>query len=89
MAMMVLMTYSQIVLTVGACIFTLSVGLISIVWPEKVQRYALKRCTGFYFWPNPILGWMKTSGYIAYVRLMGIVFVGFGLFVLLLVIGKK
>ena len=77
------MTYPQIVVTVAACVFSVCVGLVALVWPEKMQRYALKRCTRFYFWPNPFLGWMNTSGYIIYLRVMGVVFVCFGLFVLL------
>jgi hypothetical protein len=91
MAMMgILMTYPQFMVTVVACFFTLAVGLVALVWPEKMQRYAVKHCTRFYFWQNPFLGWMKTSGYIAYLRFVGVVFLGFGLFALLVAItGRK
>jgi hypothetical protein len=76
------MTHPQIVVTVGATVFFQSVGLVALVWPEKMQRYLLKRGTRFfYFWPNPLLGWMKTSGYIIYLRVMGVVFLCFGLLV--------
>jgi hypothetical protein len=76
------MTYPQIVMTVVACFFTLTVGLIALVWPETMQEYALKRSSKFYFWPNPFLEWMKTSGYIVFLRVMGIAFLLFGLFIL-------
>ena len=86
----IFMAYPQIVMVTVFCFFSLTVGLIALVWPEKMQTYALKRSTKFYFLPNPFLGWMKTSGYIVYLRLMGIVFLLVGLFVLLVaLIGKK
>ena len=83
------MTYPRIVITVVVCFFTLTVGLIALVWPEKMQKYALKRSTKFYFWPNPFLGWMKTSGYIVYLRFMGLFFLLVGLFVLLVALLGK
>lgn len=79
----ILATYPQIIVTVGACLFAFTAGLIALLWPENIQRYALKRSAKFYFWPNPFLGWMKTSGYIVYLRVMGVVFLCFGLLVLL------
>ena len=81
--MVLSMPYSQIVVTVVACLFLLTFGVFSVVWPEKIQRYALKHGTKFYFWPNPFLGWMKTPGYIVYLRFMGVVSLGMGLVVLL------
>lgn len=80
-----LMTYPQIVVTLLTCCFMLTAGLTALLWPQKIQRYALKRCTKFYFWQNPFLGWMSTSGYIVYLRVMGVVFLCAGLFVLLAV----
>jgi hypothetical protein len=85
----ILMAYRQIVMVTVFCSFAFTVGLIALVWPEKMQRYALKRNTKFYFWPNPFLGWMKTSGYIVYLRFMGIVFLLVGLFVLLVALLGK
>ena len=77
------MTFSQLVLISGFCLFTFGLGLISLVWPEKMQRYALKHCTKYFFWPNPFWGWMKTRSYLVYLRVMGAVFMVTGLFVLL------
>ena len=82
------MTYPQIVMTVVVCLFILTVGLISLVWPEKMQRHALKYSTRFFFWPNPFLGWMKTPGYIMYLRFMGVFFLSFGLLILVLLLGN-
>jgi hypothetical protein len=84
------MAYPQIAAVTVFCFSSLTVGLIALVWPEKMQRYALKRGTKFYFfWPNPFLEWMKTSGYIVYLRFMGIFFLLVGLFVLLIALGGK
>jgi hypothetical protein len=68
------MAYPHLVAISGFCLFTLSVGLISLVWPERMQRHALKHGTKFYFWPNPFLGWMQTRSYRVYLRIMGVVF---------------
>ncbi len=65
------------------CLFAFGVGLISLFWPAKMQQYALKHCTKYYFWQNPFLGWMKTRSYLVYLRVMGAVFLAAGLFVLL------
>jgi hypothetical protein len=55
---------------------TLVVGLICLFYPQKVQRYALRRCGG---WvpgvPNPFIGWMGTAGYVVYLRVMGCLFI--------------
>ena len=84
------MTYFQTVVTVVACLFLLAFGVLSLVWPEKIQAYALRRSTKFYFWPNLFLGWMKTSGYLVYLRFMGVVCLGMGLCVLLVALmGRK
>ncbi len=77
------MTYSQLVLISVFCLFTFGLSLISLVWPEKMQQYALKHCTKYFFWPNPFLGWMKTRSYLIYLRVVGAVFLAAGLFVLL------
>jgi len=80
------MTYAQLIVTVVVCCFLLAIGLFSLAWPERLQRYALKRCTRYYFWANPFLDWMKTRSYLTYLRVMGGVFLLAGAFVLLLII---
>lgn len=65
------------------CLFAFGIGLIWLLWPKKMQEYALKHCTEFYFWQNPLLGWMKTRSYLIYLRVLGVVFLAAGLFVLL------
>jgi hypothetical protein len=82
--MMRSMTQAQLIVAVVVCFFLLAFGLLSLVSPERLQRYALKRCTRYYFWPNPFLDWMKTRSYLVYLRVMGGVSLLAGLFVLLL-----
>jgi len=65
------------------CLFAFGTGMIWLLWPKKMQEYALKRCTKFYFWQNPFLGWMKTRSYLVYLRVMGVVLLAAGLLVLL------
>lgn len=79
-----LTTYPQILAAFAFCLFAFGIGLISLLWPKKMQEYALKHCTKFYFWQNPFLGWMKTRSYLVYLRVMGVVFLAAGLFVLLI-----
>ena len=73
------MTHPQIVVTVGATVRRFGCACVA---GKKCKGILLKRGTRFfYFWPNPLLGWMKTSGYIIYLRVMGVVFLCFGLLV--------
>jgi len=76
-----LTTYPQVLGAFAFCLFAFGLGLILLLWPKKMQEYALKHCTKFYFWQNPFLGWMKTRGYLVYLRVMGVVFLAAGLFV--------
>jgi hypothetical protein len=78
-----LTTYTQMVAAFAFCLFAFGMGLIWLLWPKKMQEYALKHCTKFYFWQNPFWGWMKTRGYLVYLRVTGVVFLATGLFVLL------
>lgn len=78
-----LTTYPQILAAFAFCMFAFGVGLICLLWPKKMQEYALRHSTKFYFWQNPFLGWMKTRSYLVYLRVMGAVFLAAGAFVLL------
>jgi hypothetical protein len=64
-----------IVIMHGSLAATLVVGLICLFYPQRVQRYALRRCRD---WvpglPNPFIGWMGTAGYVVYLRIMGCLF---------------
>jgi hypothetical protein len=74
----------EIITTTGAAIFLLAFGFVSVMRPERVQEYALKHGKRYYFWPNPLLGWMKTPGYLIYVRFMGVFSLCLGIFLLIL-----
>jgi hypothetical protein len=76
----------QILVTLAFCLCTFGGGSILLLWPEKIQKHALKHGTKFYFWRNPFLGWMQTRSYLIYLRVMGAVFMAAGLFVLIVVL---
>jgi hypothetical protein len=78
-----LTTYPQMLAAFAFWLFAFGIGLLWLLWPKKMQEYALKHCTKFYFLQNPFLGWMKTRSYLVYLRVMGAVFVTAGLYVLL------
>ena len=80
------MTFSlaPTVVLVLLCLFFFAVGVISLLWPEKIQEYALNLYTnakGLAGW-NPFLKWMQTSGYIVSLRLVGALAILAGLFAL-------
>jgi hypothetical protein len=59
-----LTTYPQMLAAFAFCLFAFGIGMVWLLWPKKMQEYALKHCTKFYFWQNPFLGWMKTRSYL-------------------------
>jgi hypothetical protein len=78
-----LTTYPQMLAAFAFCLFAFGIGLIWLLWPKKMQGYALRHCTKFYSWQNPFLGWMKTRSYLVYLRVMGLVFLAAGMIALL------
>jgi hypothetical protein len=78
-----LTTYPQMLAAFAFCPYAFGIGVIWLLWPKKMQEYALKHCTKFYSWQNPFLGWMKTRSYLVYLRVMGLVLLAAGLFALL------
>jgi hypothetical protein len=65
----------KIALTVGLLI-TIAIGIICVMWPEKVQEYALKWSAQGLGKFNPFLDWMKTRSYVAALRIIGLVAIG-------------
>ncbi len=66
------------------CLFFFSVGIVALVWPERVQDWMLnfhESGSGIARW-NPFLSWMRTSGYIVSLRVVGALSIGAGCFVL-------
>ena len=59
--------------------FFLAVGLISLIWPDKVRDYSLMWSDRSY---NPFLRWMKKPSYILCLRITGVVAIGGGLIAL-------
>lgn len=62
----------KIALSMGL-LTTFIVGIICLVWPEKVQEYALKWSSHGVVKFNPFLGWMKTRSYLITLRIIGMV----------------
>jgi len=58
---------------IATVIIFYAIGIACIVWPEKIQRLALKHYNGKNFLEklNPFLDWMKTPSYIVYLKVMG------------------
>jgi hypothetical protein len=54
-------------------IITVLISIVCIGWPEKVRYYYLKYDRfGKY---NPLRNWVRSSGYICYLRLFGIIWI--------------
>ncbi|WP_145025947.1 hypothetical protein [Geobacter argillaceus] len=51
---------------------TFIVGIVCLIWPEKVQEYALKCSMQGVGKFNPFLSWMKTRSYIITLRIIGV-----------------
>jgi hypothetical protein len=69
-----------------------ALGTAGLFWPDKLRQYGLKgsdRGLGRF---NPFLNWMKTPGYLLYLRTMGALFLFLGLFAivagLMLAVGR-
>ena len=61
----------------GLCIF-LAGGLACVFAPKRVRTYALRSNRHLAFGvSNPLIEWMKTDGYLTFLRMMGVVFVIF------------
>jgi hypothetical protein len=63
------MTREAFVAGLFCAAFFLLVGVTALLWPEKIQLYALKHSAKF----SPYLGWMKTRQYIWSLRLIGLI----------------
>jgi hypothetical protein len=62
----------KLALSIGL-LTTFIVGILCLIWPEKVQEYALKCSIQEIGKFNPFLSWMKTRSYLITVRIIGIV----------------
>ncbi len=66
------------------CLFFFGVGIVALVWPERVQDWMLsfhESGSGIARW-NPFLNWMRTSSYIVSLRVVGVLAIGAGCLVL-------
>ena len=71
--------------TLFLCAFFLAVGVIALVWPERIQSWILtfhEGAHGFAKW-NPLLDWMRTSSYIVSLRIVGVLSIAAGCLVIL------
>ena len=60
--------------------FMFGVGLVCLIWPLKVQQYALRSTSIARF--NPFYNWMKTPAYLLLMRLCGILALAMAVLVL-------
>lgn len=69
----------------GGFLFIFIAGVTCLVWPGKMQEYALKWSVQGLGQYNPFSDWMKTRGYIVCLRFMGLFLVGVASLVFFLV----
>ncbi len=68
-----------------ACAYFFGLGVVALVWPERIQQWALnfyEGAHGIAKW-NPLLDWMRTPSYIVFLRVVGVLSVVAGCLVLL------
>ena len=81
------MNKQQILIALGLAVLCFGGGLAGLLWPERVQRFALTHSTGRLQQKfNPWLGWMKTRQYVWSLRLSGAIGVGMGVVLLVLLV---
>jgi len=64
----------------------LIIGVACLVWPEKIQEFALKWSAQGLGKYNPFLGWMKTRSYLLMLRIIGVMAIVVFLLALILAI---
>ena len=71
--------------TLILCVFFLTVGVIALVFPERIQNWTLtfyEEVHGLAKW-NPLLEWMRTSSYVISLRIVGVLSIAAGCLALL------
>ncbi len=65
---------SQLAALITGILF-LTVGVVCLLWPERIQEYGLKyhAARSFALDMNPFLSWMKTQSYVWTLRVVGLV----------------
>jgi hypothetical protein len=68
-----------------------SVGVVAVVWPERIQDYALKYYSRHTLQAklNPFLGWMTTRSYRISLRCWGVVMIAVPVFLWYVVLSGK
>jgi hypothetical protein len=64
----------------------LIIGVVCLVWPERIQEFALKWSAQGLGKYNPFLSWMKTRSYLLALRIIGVMAIVVFLLTLVLVI---
>lgn len=70
------------------CAIFFGVGVVALVWPERIQGWTLnfyEGAHGIARW-NPFLDWMRTPSYIVSLRIVGALSVVAGCLILLAVL---
>lgn len=64
------MKTSFIPLIIG--IIFLIIGIICLIWPNKIQEYAIRYSSQGLTKFNPFTGWITTKSYLVTVRIIGV-----------------
>ncbi len=80
----------EILINLAFASIFLIVGVVTILWPERVQQYALNLYANHQYAAklNPFLNWMKTPSYILWLRIIGAMFI-FYFFMIFFIFIKK
>jgi hypothetical protein len=65
------------------------VGISCVLFPERIQLFGVTVCKTWFGIPNPFLEWMKTSGYIFMVRVIGCVLALMSVISEIVILGSK
>jgi len=68
---------------------SLFVGIVCVVWPERVQEYALRWSSQGIGKVNPFFDWMKTRSYILTLRIIGVMAIGAVILLLFIIIKES
>lgn len=69
-------------------LFCLAMGIAGVVFPYRIQAYALRKRPKFWGLENPFLGWMETRNYIWMLRAIGGIALAAGIFVELVILPR-
>ena len=72
------------VLFLAVCfeVFYLAVGVSCLIWPQKIQDFALRyEGSKFFYYYSPFKWWVRTRYYIWQLRIIGLLALATGIFI--------